>query len=29
MGRTKISAAAEASYLADVALAANFDELLA
>jgi len=29
MGRTKISAAAEASYLADVALAANFNELLA
>jgi hypothetical protein len=29
MGRTKISAAAEACYLADVALAANFDELLA
>jgi hypothetical protein len=28
-GRTKISAAAEASYLADVALAANFSELLA
>jgi hypothetical protein len=28
-GRTKISAAAEASYLADVALAANFDQLLA
>ncbi len=28
-GRIKISAAAEASYLADVALAANFDELLA
>jgi hypothetical protein len=27
-GRTKISAAAEADYLADVALAANFDELL-
>jgi hypothetical protein len=28
-GRVKISAAAEANYLADVALAANFDELLA
>jgi hypothetical protein len=28
-GRTKISADAEASYLADVALAARFDELLA
>ena len=28
-GRTKISAAAEASYLADVALAANFSQLLA
>jgi hypothetical protein len=28
-GRTKISAAAEASYLADVALAANFSHLLA
>jgi len=28
-GRIKISAAAEASYLADVALAANFDQLLA
>jgi hypothetical protein len=28
-GRTKISAAAEASYLADVALAATFSELLA
>jgi hypothetical protein len=28
-GRIKISAAAEANYLADVALAANFDELLA
>jgi len=28
-GRTKISAAAEASYLADVALAATFDQLLA
>lgn len=28
-GRIKISATAEASYLADVALAANFDELLA
>jgi hypothetical protein len=28
-GRTKISAAAEASYLADVALAANFNQLLA
>jgi hypothetical protein len=28
-GRVKISAAAEADYLADVALAANFDELLA
>jgi hypothetical protein len=28
-GRIKISAAAEASYLADVALAANFSELLA
>ena len=28
-GRVKISAGAEASYLADVALAANFDELLA
>jgi hypothetical protein len=27
-GRIKISAAAEANYLADVALAANFDELL-
>jgi hypothetical protein len=27
-GRIKISAAAEAEYLADVALAANFDELL-
>jgi len=27
-GRTKISAAAEADYLADVALAANFDQLL-
>jgi hypothetical protein len=27
-GRTTISAAAEADYLADVALAANFDELL-
>ncbi len=28
-GRIKISAAAEADYLADVALAANFDQLLA
>lgn len=28
-GRTKISATAEADYLADVALAANFDQLLA
>jgi hypothetical protein len=28
-GRVTISAAAEANYLADVALAANFDELLA
>jgi hypothetical protein len=28
-GRTKVSAAAEASYLADVALAANFSQLLA
>ncbi len=28
-GRIKVSAAAEASYLADVALAANFNELLA
>jgi hypothetical protein len=28
-GRVKISAAAEADYLADVALAANFEELLA
>ena len=28
-GRTSISAAAEASYLADVALAANFNQLLA
>ncbi len=28
-GRIKVSAAAEASYLADVALAANFSELLA
>jgi hypothetical protein len=28
-GRTKVSAAAEASYLADVALAATFDQLLA
>ena len=27
-GRTKISATAEADYLADVALAANFDEVL-
>ena len=27
-GRIKISAAAEADYLADVALAANFDQLL-
>jgi hypothetical protein len=27
-GRTKVSAEAEASYLADVALASNFDELL-
>ena len=28
-GRNKVSAAAEAAYLADVALAANFDSLLA
>ena len=28
-GRDKVSAEAEAAYLADVALAANFDELLA